>query len=189
MSKIEYSLLESIQNRRSFVSFSQKPVEPQKLEMIFEAARWAASAFNTQPWRFIYAVKGEEGYSNLNNLLFDGNRIWAGSAPLLILSLAETIDTVKNRENNYALHDTGMATANMLLQADSMGLVTHPMAGFDKIMAREVFGFPSNIQPVAMIAMGYPGNPDELSEDLRKRQTGPRIRKPLEEFVFKGKWN
>ncbi len=185
---IPNSIDHNILNRKSLFSFSSKHVEEEKLSLIFEAARWAPSSFNAQPWRYIYTRKDEEGYKDLFSLLADGNKIWAYSAPILILTLTEVFDVKKKRSNRFAFHDLGLSTAMLMLQAGSLGLFTHPMGGFDVDRAKTLFDLPSGFEPGAMIALGYPGDPSKLPEDIFKRHNAPRIRKNPDEFVFKGNW-
>jgi nitroreductase len=117
------TILPEILKRKSIMSFSDKPVEPEKLKLLFEAARWAPSSSNVQPWRFIYASKEDsENYNKIFDLLFEGNKVWAGSAPVLAISIAEVVMEYKERPNRFAFHDLGMAVGNLLIQATSMGI-------------------------------------------------------------------
>lgn len=174
--------------RKSQFAFSSEPIEKEKLFTLFQAAGLAPSSFNSQPWRYIYASKKESGYSDLYNLLTESNQLWAGRADVLILSVAEVKNKEKNRINHFAFHDLGLSTANLLLQATSMGLYTHPMGGYDADKARVVFSIPDGFEPGAMIAIGYPGDTLLLPEELQKKASAPRVRKEIGEFVFKGKW-
>ncbi len=178
----------NILNRKSHFSFSQNPVEEEHLLLLFEAARFAPSSFNAQPWRYIYARKNDADYPKLLNLLAESNKVWASSAPILILSFAQVFDLKNNRANRFAFHDLGLSTANLLAQATSLGLATHPMGGYDVERAKEVFRIPEGFEPGAMIALGYPGDSSTLAEDLQKRNNAPRMRKELSETVFKGSW-
>ena len=117
-----------IKNRRSPVHFSDRPVEEEKLELLFEAARWAPSSHNQQPWRFILAKKDDKDYFNrLFDCLSPGNQLWAATVPVLILSIAETTSSYNKKMNKYAFHDVGLAVSNLILQATSMGLYVHQM--------------------------------------------------------------
>jgi len=178
----------NILNRRSYFAFSDKPVEEERLLVIFQAARLAPSSFNSQPWRYIYARKNDVDYPKLLNLLAESNKVWASSAPILILSFAQVFDLKNNRANRFAFHDLGLSTSNLLAQATSLGLVTHPMGGYDVERAKEVFRIPEGFEPGAMIALGYPGDSSTLAEDLQKRNFAPRMRKDHSEIVFKGGW-
>ena len=189
MSKEPGLINELLEKRRSPLAFDSKPVEEVKLMRLFEAARWAPSSRNEQPWRFIYATRDERpSFERMLDCLAGGNRIWAKDVPLLILSIAKSVSSYNGSHNAYALHDTGMAVCNLLVQATDMGLSVHQMGGYDKDLARKTLNIPEGYQPVAMIAVGYPGNPDDLPEDLRKRELAERTRLPLEKFVFRSTW-
>jgi nitroreductase len=170
-------------------AFSDQPIEADKLHMLFEAARWAPSSNNEQPWRFIVATKDHETeWNRLLACLVEGNRKWAYRAPVLILSVASLNFEDDSKPNRHAFHDTGMAVENLVLQATALGLATHQMAGFDVEKARADLKIPSGYEPVAMIAVGYPGDPALLSDRLRARETQPRVRKPVTEFVYAATW-
>lgn len=180
-------ILDSIKARRSSLAFSSRTVEEDKLQTLFEAALLAPSSSNNQPWRFVYATKDNpEEYSLLFDCLMEGNQRWVKHAPVLILTIAETISSYKNLPNKYAWHDTGLASMLLMLQAQVLGLRTHPMGGFYPEKAIEYLNIPEPYQPVAMIALGYSGKIDDLPEDLKKRENAARHRKPLDEIVFKG---
>ncbi|MER2997008.1 nitroreductase family protein [Pontibacter populi] len=186
--KIEIN--ELIKQRWSPRAFDSKPVEEEKLEALFEAARWAASAMNEQPWRFVFATKDNpEAYEKLLSTLVEANQVWAQEAPVLILSVAKTSYSNFDSHNPHAWHDTGLATANLALQATELGLNLHVMGGFSVGKAREVLGIPEGYEPVSVIALGYQGDADQLPEPLKERETAPRSRKPLQEIVFNGTWN
>jgi nitroreductase len=170
-------------------AFLDLPVEPDKLLSLFEAARWAASASNEQPWAFLVATRQEpENYAAMLGVLVEFNRGWADKAPVLILTLAHTQFEKDGKPNRHAFYDLGQAVANLSLQATSLGLEAHQMAGFNAETARESFHVPAGWEPVSVIALGYPGSPDSLPEKLRQREISQRTRKPLESFVFTGAW-
>jgi len=181
-------ILDAIKKRRSDLAFSKKSIEPEILSALFEAAILAPSSMNIQPWRFIYVNHGEPEFQQMLNTLSEGNQRWAKNASALILSIAQVEYTHNDRllPNAYAWHDTGMANAHLMLQATSFGLATHPMGGFDHQKVSESFNLPKEYQPVLIIALGYKGDETNLPDDLLKRQTSPRKRKPIEEVVFKG---
>ena len=185
-----YPLHPLIGMRKSTRAFSEKTVEPEKLKSILEAARWAPSASNIQPWRFIVAVKNRaEDHERMVNLLFEGNKIWAENAPVLILSVAQVTDNATRKTNTFALHDVGLATENLAIQATSLGLAVHLMGGFYVDRARATFNIPGEYEPVAVIALGYEGKADFLPQPLIDREMVPRVRKPLSEFVFGNIWD
>jgi nitroreductase len=170
-------------------AFLNVPVEPDKLLSLFEAARWAASSNNEQPWAFLVATQEDpQNYEGMLSVLVDFNRGWANKAPVLILALTHTQFEKDGRPNRHAYYDLGQATANLSLQATALGLTTHQMAGFNPQAARERFAVPEGWEPVSVIALGYPGDPDSLTETLRQREIARRERKPLEKFVFEGAW-
>jgi nitroreductase len=186
---VEYPLHPLISRRKSTRAFSEKPVEPEKLRLILEAARWAPSSSNIQPWRFIVAAKEEtEKYERLLGLLVEQNKIWAAKAPVLIMSVAKLTHETGERPNKFALHDVGLASANMTLQATSLGLEVHQMGGFNAEKARAVLNIPWDFEPVAMIAVGYGDTTDFLPQHLRERELAPRVRKDLSELAFDGVW-
>lgn len=174
--------------RRSIFSFSEKPIEQEELDLLFEAAGKAPSSFNAQPWGFIYAHRNTAEYSVMAGLLSDGNRSWASSAPVLFLSMAEIYSEEKKRANAYAFHDLGMATGNLLLQATYMELYIHPMGGYDKDRARKDLNIPGHFEPAAMMALGYPGSEENLPDNLKERLLTAGKRKELQKFVWKGAW-
>jgi nitroreductase len=175
--------------RWSPVAFSSRPVEPEKLRAVFEAARWAPSSYNEQPWRYIVATKNQpEEFQNMLGVLVEANRLWAQHAPVLALSVAKLTFTHTAKPNRHALYDTGAATAQLIVQATALGLFVHQMAGFDAARAREVFGIPEDFQPVAAFAVGYHADDKQVPEEFRRRDHATRQRKPPEELVFAGRW-
>jgi nitroreductase len=177
-----------IKHRWSPRAFDARPVEPEKLRSLFEAARWAPSSYNGQPWRFIVATKDDpENYNRVLDTFVEFNQGWAKQAPVLALSVAKlTFDDGK--PNRHALHDLGQAAANLSMQAEASGLSVHQMAGIDPEKARKLFHIPTDYEAVAGIALGYAGDPATLPDELRKRELAPRERKPLDSIVFTGDW-
>jgi nitroreductase len=165
-------------------AFADKEIPTAELKRLFEAARWAASSFNEQPWRFLVGRRGDETYQKILNALVEFNQTWARSAPVLVLSVGKKTFTGKGTANHHAMHDTGAATAYLGLQATADGLHTHSMAGFDAEQLRASFAIPSDYEIGAVTAIGYFTDPDSLPEHMKKMELSPRQRKPLEEFVF-----
>jgi nitroreductase len=180
----ETGVQDVILRRWSPRAFADKKVSAKELQALFEAARWAASSSNEQPWRFLLGHRGDETYQKIFSALVEFNQAWAKSAPVLIVSVAKKTLTGKDQPNRCNLHDTGAATANLALQATADGLHTHSMAGFDPEQIRASFAIPADYDIGAVTAIGYFGDPDTLPEHLRKIEVSPRQRKPLEEFVF-----
>jgi nitroreductase len=189
LAETQVPIHEVIGRRWSPRAFAPRSVEPEKLVSVFEAARWAASASNEQPWAFVVATSDDpKNYEAMLGVLVDFNRGWANQAPVLILTLAHTQFEKDGRPNRHAFYDLGQAAANLSLQATALGLATHPMAGFDAEAARQRFAVPAGWEPVSVIALGYPGDPDSLNETLRQRELAQRKRKPLPSLVFSGTW-
>lgn len=176
-----------ITDRWSPVAFDSRKVDHDTLRLLFEAARWAPSARNAQPWRFIYATGDMPDYEVLLGLLSEPNRVWAQTAPLLVLPLAQAISTYKNRPNRLAFYEAGMAVGNLLLQATHMGLLVHQMGGYDVEGAREELAIPARYEPMAMMAIGYKGDAAELPVEVAAWETRERSRKEINEFLVAGK--
>lgn len=184
-----YPIEPLLQQRWSPRAFAERPVEPAKLLRLWEAARWSASCSNQQPWYFIVATKEDAGeYARLLSCLRENNQQWAARAPVLMVSVAKLAFDMNGQPNRYAFHDVGLSVANLIVQATALGLGVHQMAGFYPDKVRELYGVPDDFEPVAGIVLGYPGDPATLSEELRQRELAPRVRKPLESFIFRGAW-
>ncbi len=184
-----YPIQELLARRWSPRVFSSRAVEVEKLRSLLEAARWAASCYNDQPWFYMVATKENAAdYDQLLNCLVEGNREWARSAPVLMLSVARLTFAYNGKPNAWAFHDVGQAAANLCIQATALGLQVHQMAGFDAEKARTSFAIPQGFDPVAAFVIGYPGDPATLPEKLREREMAPRSRKSLAECVFTGRW-
>ena len=165
-----------------------RSLEPQVVTSLLEAARWAPSCFNEQPWRFLVFDGADPSARELaRDCLVDGNS-WARKAPLLLLSVARETFARNDKPNRHAQHDVGLATENLVLQASSLGLVTHQMAGYDADRARTAFAIPDGFTPMAMIAVGHPGRLEDLPEALQEREIAPRSRNDLRVIAFAGAW-
>jgi nitroreductase len=185
----QYPILDLLRRRWSPRAFADRLVEPEKLRGLLEAARWAPSSYNEQPWSFLVATKDDpENFQRLLSCLVEGNQAWAQFAPVLMISIARLNFAQNGQPNRHAFHDVGLAAENLVIQAMALDLMVHQMAGFYPDKARELFRIPSGYEPVAAIAVGYPGEPDRLPEKLRQRELAPRTRKALREFVFGGEW-
>lgn len=185
----EHDIHALLRRRWSPRAFAPRPVEPEHLAAMLEAARWAPSSLNEQPWRFLVATQdAPEAFNRLADVLMEGNRIWARRAPALILTAAKMTYERGGLPNHHAWHDVGAATAHLTFEATARGLFVHPMGGFDPKAARQAFDLPEQFEPVAVLAVGYPGDPGALPEPLREREFGPRVRRPLREIAFKDRW-
>ena len=168
-------------------SFANRDVSPAELHKIFQGARWSASAYNEQPWRFLVGSRDSSTYMKIFSTLIGFNQGWAGAAPVLILGTASAKFAHNGTANGYALYDLGAAAAALCLEAAALGLKTHSMAGFDQAAARQAFSIPEDYLLGAVIALGYQGEPAALdNEQMISMETAPRERKPLSEFVFSG---
>ncbi|MGD0681362.1 MAG: nitroreductase family protein [Terracidiphilus sp.] len=166
-------------------SFADRDVSPADLKRVFEAARWAASSSNEQPWRYLVGTRNSSTHQKIFSSLVGFNQSWAGAAPVLFLGVASSKFTHNGSPNAYALYDLGAASAILCLQAASLGLKTHSMAGFDHDAARQALAIPEEFLLGAVIALGYQGEPSALAhEKLIAQETAPRTRKPLSEFVL-----
>ena len=185
----QYPIHDLLRRRWSPRAFSDRRVDPAIMRSLLEAARWAPSSYNEQPWSFIVATKDDTAeFSRLLSCLVEGNIQWAQYAPVLMVSVARLYFEDDGKPNRHAFHDVGLAVANLIVQATALGLVVHQMAGIFPDKIRELYGIPEGYEAVAGIALGYPGDPQSLPEGLRKRELAPRERKPLTEFVFSGSW-
>ena len=185
----DFPLHDLIAERWSPRAFSDKPVAPDVLASLFEAARWAPSSSNEQPWAYIVGTKDDaENFAKLVSVLVPSNVTWSQHAPVLALAVAELAFAKNGTPNRNAQYDVGAASAWLTVEATSRGLFVHQMAGYDHDKARQVFGIPAGWEPIAAIAIGYPSNPDSLPQPLRDREVAPRTRKPISEFVMSGSW-
>jgi len=186
----EHPIEALLRRRWSPRSFTDRPVSAAALRSLLEAARWAASCNNAQPWHFLIARKQEEAaaFGRLLSCLSPGNQAWAAKAPVLMLAVARTTFPANGNPNRHAWYDTGAASAMMAVQAVALGLQLHQMAGFDAAKAREAFAIPAEYEPIAAIALGHPGRPEALPDALRARETAPRQRRPITDFAFFGSW-
>lgn len=177
-----------LRRRRSLRAMAPtKPVPSNVIERILEAARWAPSSSNAQPWRFV-VVTGAEALEKARGALRRGNQTWAGRAPLLIVVCANPDDDAIPDGKPLYLFDCGLATENLILQAIEEGLVVHPMAGWYEEPMRAALEIPEPNRVVVVIALGYPGRLEDLPEDLQQKETGERVRKPLSELVHYDRW-
>lgn len=185
----QHPIHDLLRRRWSPRAFDERPIEREKVQSLFEAARWAPSSNNEQPWRFLAATREMPAdYDRLLACLLQGNRKWAYRAPLLVMSVASVNFEDDAKPNRHAFHDVGLAAENLVLQAVALGLVAHQMAGFDIEKARRTCLIPAGYDPVAMIAVGYPGDLSLLPDYLRERETRPRERTPIGQFVFSSRW-
>jgi nitroreductase len=184
-SNIDHPISDLIRSRRSIRSFAPKLVEPEKIQSLFEATRWAPSSSNEQPWIYIYATREQtELWNKLFDPLNEGNKIWAKDAGILIASLARKNFTRFDSANLHAMYDLGAANAFLSLQAVELGLQVRQMAGFHRLKAIENLNIPETYEVGVFIAVGYPGDPETLPEFLKQRELAPRERYTQDAFVM-----
>jgi len=185
----DHPIHEILSRRWSPYAFADREVAPEDLRALFEAARWAASSYNEQPWSFIVATRREpEAFGRVLSCLVEANQVWARRAPVLALGITRETFARNDRPNAAARHDLGLATGNLLAEATARELSVHPMIGILPDRARELFGIPERAAALTALAIGYAGDPAALPESLRERDTAPRTRRALAEFVFGERW-
>ena len=186
--KPDYEIHELVASRFSPYVYDSRPVSEADLKSLFEAARWAASSYNEQPWRYIVATKDQpEAYERLLSCLNEPNQAWAGAAPVLALAVVKDTFTHNDKPNGSAVHDVGAASATLTFEATSRGLVVHQMAGILPDRARELYNVPEGFRVITGLAIGYAGDP-AASEELGSRDTTARTRRSLAELVFTDDW-
>ncbi|NQX92165.1 MAG: nitroreductase family protein [Flavobacteriales bacterium] len=182
------NITDHIKNRWSPRSFTEEQVTEDQLNRIFEAARWAASGNNGQPWRFIYGRKGTEAFKNIFDALMEGNQTWAKNASVLIAVVGRTRHEYKERANRQWMYDVGLAVGNLSIQATAEGLHLHQMGGVHFDVLDKNIGVVEPFESIAVIALGHKGSPDLLPEPLAERETAERTRKELSDIVFEGQF-
>ena len=189
--KPDHAIHPLIASRWSPYAFSGQAVETDKLLQCLEAARWAASSYNEQPWRFIVATRDDtQAFATMLGCLMEANQGWAENAGVLIVTAAKKAFAKNDKPNRVAEHDVALAVANLTFQASELGLHVHQMAGLDLQKARHTYHMPDGFDPVTAIAIGYaaPVSAD-TSDPLGQRDVSPRQRMPLSQWVFTGEWD
>ena len=188
--KPDHPVHDLVAERWSPYVFSDQPVSADDLRALFEAARWAPSSYNEQPWSYVVATKAQpEEYARLLSCLVEPNQVWARAAPVLALGIVALRFQRNDKPNKAAIHDLGLAAGNLLLEATARGIHVHQMIGIVPDRARELYAIPEGSEAYTGIAIGYAGDPaDAADEKLRERDLAPRTRRPLSEFVFRGRF-
>lgn len=183
------SLDQLLLQRRSLRSFSDRPIERRTLVRMFEAARWASSAFNEQPWNYVVLDDPASGARHgVLGSMEPHNRSWAEKAPVILASVAQLGFRGRDGINRHAYHDVGQANAHLALRAAELGLTVHMIGGFNHQSAAQALGLSAAFEVVALMAVAYPGPPEALPEPLRVREVAPRTRRDIADFVFFGEW-
>jgi nitroreductase len=185
----DHPIHDFIAKRWSPYAFSDRAVSKEDLLRLFEAARWAPSSYNEQPWSYIVATQdNKEEFERLHSCLVEGNQPWTKIVPVLAIGLT-TLNFKRNgKPNEAAVHDLGIASATLTFEATARGLHVHQMIGIVPERVRELYGVPMDVAPKTGIAIGYLGDSNALPDPYRERDLAERTRKPLAEFVFGGKW-
>ena len=189
--KTKVAINETIAMRWSGRAYiADKAVERDKLIAILEAARWAPSCFNDQPWKYMLwdRFQDPENWQRAFDCLVEKNRLWVQRAPMLMLALASTRFGYDKKPNRWGQYDTGAASENICLQAATSGLMAHQMGGFDAARIQQVFAIPEVFTPMAMIVIGYPGDIDSLEEGFREGEVAERQRKSFADICYEGTW-
>ena len=185
----DHSVHALVASRWSPYSFADRDVSAEDLRALFEAARWAASAFNEQPWSYVVARRSDpEAFERLLSCLVDANQSWCRYVPVLALGIARERFARNDKPNPTALHDLGLASGNLLFEATSRGLSVHQMSGIHPDRARELYAIPEHSRALTGLAIGYAGENAALSESIRERDRDRRPRRTLREFVFAGRF-
>ena len=186
---VHHPVHELVARRWSPYAFSNRRVDPAALRSLFEAARWAASSYDEQPWRWIVATMDDPaGHARLLSCLVEASQECARQAPVLGLGVASLRFERTGKDNPAALHDLGLAAGNLTLEATARGLHVHWMIGILPDRVREQYAIPDGFRPLTGFAIGRLGDVDALPEKLRARDMAPRTRKPLAALVFRGRW-
>ena len=185
----DHPIHELIAKRWSPYCFDERSVTDEDLQSLFEAARWAPSSYNEQPWRYLVAKKENfEEFTRLLSCLVEGNQVWAKAAAALALGITSLKFSHNGKPNRAAIHDLGLSTGNLVLEATARGLFVHQMIGILPDKVREVYEVPEGYEPMTAIAIGYAGERKDLPQELAQRDVARRPRKPLKELVFSGRW-
>jgi nitroreductase len=185
----DYPIQHALADRWSPYGFEDRPVAEADLLSLFEAARWAASSYNEQPWNYLVATRETPAeFERLLSCLVEANQAWAKTAPVLVLGVVSLRFVKNNKENRAAVHDLGLAAGNLLVEATTRGLSVHQMIGILPDKARELYQIPEHFEAWTALAIGYKADPATLPDALKERDMAPRERKPLNEFVFTGLW-
>jgi nitroreductase len=184
-----HPILQVLAERWSPYGFEDRPVSEADLRSLFEAARWAASSYNEQPWNYLVATReNPQEFRRLLSCLVEANQAWAKAAPVLVLGIVRLQFAKNNKDNRAAVHDLGLAAGNLVAEATARGLSVHQMIGILPDKAREIYQIPEHFEAWTAMAIGYKADPAKLPDALKERDLAPRQRKPLSEFVFTGQW-
>lgn len=180
-----YPIQPLLLSRVSSRAFSEERLTEEELLALFEAARWAPSSYNNQPWRFVYARRGEQEWETLFNVLVEFNKSWCKNADTLVAAISRKNFEHNNKPSTTASFDTGSAWMSLALEAHSRNIIAHGMEGFDYEGLKKALNIPDSFKIEAMIAIGKAGNKESLPEALKEKEK-PSLRKPLSDILAKG---
>lgn len=185
----DHPVLDLVAERWSPYVFADRSVSEEELRSLFEAARWAPSSYNEQPWHYVVARREQpEAFERLLTCLVEGNQTWARYAPVLALGIVSRSFERNGRPNKAAEHDLGLAAGNLVAEATARGLHVHQMIGILPDRARDLYAIPDGCEALTGLAIGHHGERPEAPDALRERDARPRTRRPLPEFVFSGRY-
>jgi nitroreductase len=185
----DYPIQHGLADRWSPYSFDDRSVAEPDLLSLFEAARWAASSYNEQPWNYIVATnENSKEFDQLLSCLTESNQLWAKAAPVLVLGVVSLRFMKNAKDNRAAVHDLGLASGNLVMEATTRGISVHQMIGILPDKARELYQIPEHYEAWTAMAIGYSADPATMPDALKERDTTPRQRRPLKDFVFASHW-
>ena len=185
----DFPIQHALADRWSPYGFEERPVAQADLCSLFEAARWAASSYNEQPWNYFVATKeNSKEFEQLLSCLVETNQAWAKAAPVLVLGVVRLRFAKNQKDNRAAVHDLGLASGNLVVEAATRGLSVHQMIGILPDKAREIYQIPEHFEAWTAMSIGYNADPATMPDALKERDLASRERKPLDEFVYMGHW-
>lgn len=182
--KTKYPIHEILELRWSPRAFNGKQFETEKLQRLFEAARWSPSASNEQPWSFVVGRQGDNTFKKIFETLVEFNQLWVKTAPVAVIAIGRNNNQKNGTPNDWFKYDVGQSVAHLSFQASAEGLYVHQMAGFDRDKAKKLFDIPEGYEAITAFAIGEIGNPSILHPNLEKMEGAERVRKNLDEFIF-----
>lgn len=185
----DHPIHDLLARRYSPYAFGAQDISKSDLQSVFEAARWAPSSFNEQPWRYVVATRNDQSeFDRLLSCLVEGNQAWAKAVPVLALGVTRSTFSRNDKPNRVAFHDLGLASAFLVFEAAARGISVHQMAGILPDRARELYAVPAEFEVLTGLALGYALPPDQLPEEWKVRDLAPKTRRPLAQSVFTGAW-
>ena len=190
LANLDHPIEAALSQRWSPYSYAERDVATADLASILEAARWAASSYNEQPWRYILARRSDAAsFDKLISCLVEANQTWAKNAPVLLVGVVMSNFARNGKPNKAVRHDLGLASGNLCAEATARGLFVHQMIGIDPERVRELYGLPDDAEALTAMTIGHVGDGSDLPDGVGKLDRAPRARRQLSEFVFGNTWN